>query len=73
VSTDTDPQTSIPLRDESHFRAWLRVGARGRATGDWTAERREQLAVDLMAAAPRGEDGAFRLPFGTIYLVARRG
>ena len=45
--------------------------ARGRAhTASWPAERREQFARDLMAAAPRDADGAFWLPFGALYLTA---
>lgn len=70
VAVETDPTTVIPLADEAAFRAWLRVGARWRATAEWPADRREQFARDLMAAAPRDANGAFRLPFGTIYLAA---
>jgi SAM-dependent methyltransferase len=70
TALDTDPTTGIPLADEAAFRTWLRVGARGRATADWTNERREQFTADLMAASPRDDAGAFRLPFGTIYLTA---
>jgi SAM-dependent methyltransferase len=72
LETDADPATAIPLRDEVHFRTWLRVGARGRATADWDDERRDAFTRDLMAAAPRGDDGGYRLPFGCLYLVARR-
>ena len=70
VAVDSDPTTVIPLPDEATFRAWLRVGARGRATAGWSAQRREQFTHELMAAAPRDAAGAFRLPFGTIYLTA---
>ena len=71
VAVDSDPTTVIPLADEAAFRTWLRVRASARATSDWSADRREQFALDLMAAAPRDGTGAFRLPFGTIYLTAR--
>lgn len=71
VAVDSDPTTVIPLADEAAFHAWLRVGARGRATAGWSDERREQFARDLMAAAPRDAAGRFRLPFGTIYLTAQ--
>lgn len=71
VETAADPGSVILLRDEEHFRAWLRVGARGRATADWSDDRRAALARDLMAAAPRGPDGEYRLPFGSLYLTAR--
>jgi len=70
VGVDADPTTVIPLADETAFRTWLHVGAKGRATGGWSNERREDFARELMGAAPRDAGGAFRLPFGTIYLTA---
>jgi SAM-dependent methyltransferase len=72
VEVATDPTTAIPLADDDAFRTWLRVGARNRLTGSWSQERRESFARDLMAAAPRDEAGGYRLPFGAIYLTARR-
>lgn len=72
IHTAADPGIAIPLRDGEHFRTWLRVGARGRATGGWSRERFDSFAHDLMAAAPRSADGGYRLPFGAIYLVAVR-
>ncbi|MGH2401723.1 MAG: class I SAM-dependent methyltransferase [Candidatus Limnocylindria bacterium] len=72
VSTvEADPMTGIPLADEAAYRAWLRVGSRLQATSDWSDARREALARDLMAVTPRDAAGWFRLPFGSIYLVAR--
>ena len=73
VAVDADRTTAIPLADESAFRAWLRVGARGRATAGWSDERREEFTRELMGAAPRDAAGEFRLPFGTIYLAATNG
>jgi SAM-dependent methyltransferase len=73
IGVDTDPTTVIRLADEAAFFAWLRVGARGRATRDWDESRRTRFARDLMAATPRDGGGAFRLPFGTIYLTALNG
>lgn len=70
AAVEADPSTSIPLADEVAYRAWLRVGSRLQATTDWPIERREQFARDLISASPRGPDGGFRLPFGTIYLSA---
>lgn len=72
VAVHDDPTIVIPLADDDHYRTWLRVGARGRATADWTSERREELTRALMAASPRDEDGGYRLPFGALYLTARR-
>ena len=70
IETATDPTAAIPLADEAAFRTWLRVGARGRATRDWSAERREQFIRDLMAVAPRDAGGALRIPFGALFLRA---
>lgn len=72
VTVATDPAMGIPLADDEAFRTWLRVGARNRLTGSWPARRREAFARDLMAAAPRDGNGGYRLPFGAIYLTARR-
>ncbi len=71
VATAADPTTAIPLADDDAYRTWLRVGARGRATAEWTAERRDAFARDLMAASPRDAEGRYRLPFGALYLTAR--
>lgn len=70
VATDAD--VVIGLRDEAAFRRWLTVGSRGRATRGWTRERIESLTNDLLAATPRAADGGFAIPFGTLYLTARR-
>lgn len=72
VSTvEADPTTNIPLADEAAYRSFLRVGSRHEATSDWSGARRAALARDLMAATPRDSAGGYRLPFGSIYLVAR--
>jgi SAM-dependent methyltransferase len=73
VELANDPGMGIPLADDEAFRTWLRVGARNRLTGTWEPERREAFARDLMAAAPRDENGGYRLPFGAIYLTGVRG
>jgi SAM-dependent methyltransferase len=70
IETAADASAAIPLADEAAFRTWLRVGARGRATREWSAERREEFIRDLMAAAPRDAAGAFHLPFGALFLRA---
>ncbi len=72
VATAADPTTAISLADDDAYRTWLRVGARGRATAEWTAERRDVFARDLMAASPRDAEGRYRLPFGSLYLTASR-
>jgi hypothetical protein len=69
VTADADPTTAIPLADEAAFRAWLRVG---RMITDWSADRIAAFGSDLMAVSPRGRDGSFRIPFGSIHLTAWR-
>ena len=69
VAVDADPTTAIELADEAAFKTWLRVG---RITTDWSADRIDAYARDLMALSPRGADGSFRIPFGSILLTARR-
>lgn len=68
MKVDADPTTAILLGDEAAFRTWLRVG---RAVSGWSAERIDAFARDLMASQSSA-DGSFRIPFGTIYLTARR-
>lgn len=72
AATDADASVVIPLADDAQFRTWMGVGTRGRATAGWADEEREQLARELMAAAPRGPDGGYRIPFGALYVTATR-
>jgi SAM-dependent methyltransferase len=69
VATAADPTIDIRLADEAAFMTWLRVG---RVGTDWDADRLDAYARDLMAVAPRTADGAFSVPFGALYLTARR-
>lgn len=71
VDGEADPTTAIVLDDEAAYQTWLSVGARGRAT-DWDEARRDALVRDLAAVTPRDSAGRFRLPFGTLYLTARK-
>lgn len=73
LETAADPSTVISLEDEAHYRTWLRVGARGRATAGWVDEDRERFARELMAASPRTPEGGYRLPFGSLYASAWAG
>ena len=72
ASTAVDPTVAIRLEDEAAFRTWRNLGARGSATADWSEERHAALTEEMMAATPREEDGTFVMPFGAIYLVARK-
>lgn len=72
VETAADPTTGIPLADDDAFRTWLRVGARGRATASWSEEMRGEFSAALMESSPRTADGGYLLPFGSLYLTAKR-
>ena len=72
VETDADPSTAILLPDEAAYRLWRDIGARGSATSDFTPEQHHALTDEMLAVTPRAANGAFRIPFGTLYLTARR-
>jgi SAM-dependent methyltransferase len=72
VETDADPSTAIVLPDEAAFRLWRSIGSRGVATQDLTADQHRALTDEMLTATPRAPDGSFRIPFGAIYLTARR-
>lgn len=69
VDTAADATAVIPLADEAAFRTWLSVG---RTHTDWSPERVEAFGRDLMAVSPRALAGGYRVPFGSLYLSARR-
>lgn len=68
----SDPTITIRLADEARFREWRSLGARGEATRDWTPEQHEALTREMLAATPRDADGAYVMPFGAIFLTARK-
>ena len=70
VEADADPTTAIVLPDEAAFRTWRAIGARGPATEHDTEAEHEALTAEMLAVTPRDRGGAFRIPFGTLYLVA---
>lgn len=72
VRTDGDVGHAITLPDEDDFRTWRSIGSRGAATADWTPEQHDALTEEMLAATPRGEGGCLRIPFGVLYLTARR-
>lgn len=72
VETDADPSTAIVLPDDAAFRLWRSIGARGPATEDLGPDQHRALTDEMLAVTPRTEDGAFRIPFGAIYLTARK-
>lgn len=72
VETGADPSTAIELADEAAFRLWRGIGARGAITADYTPDQHRALTDEMLAVTPRTVDGAFRIPFGALYLTARR-
>lgn len=73
AATATDATVAIRLADEAAFRTWRHLGARGSATAGWSEARHAALTGEMMAATPRDRDNAFVMPFGAIYLSARKG
>jgi ubiquinone/menaquinone biosynthesis C-methylase UbiE len=72
VRTDADPHSVVGLADDEAFGRWMRTGSRSAATRAWSEEQFAAFCFDLAAITPRDADGAFAVPFGTIYLEARR-
>lgn len=72
VETDADPSTAIILTDAATFRTWRGIGSRTGRTADYTPEQHAALTEELLAATPREADGRLRIPFGAIYLTAKR-
>jgi SAM-dependent methyltransferase len=72
IETDADPGTAIVLADEATFRTWRAIGSQGPATAHYTAAQHDELTDAMLAVTPRAQDGTLRLPFGAIYLTARR-
>lgn len=72
VRTDADAGTVVRLADEAAFDHWMRTGSRSAATRTWGEERFAVFCAELAAITPRDASGAFAVPFGTIFLEARR-
>lgn len=72
LALDADPTIAIRLADEDEFRTWRSLGARGEATRDWTPEQHEALTREMLAVTPRDADGRYVMPFGALFLTARR-
>jgi SAM-dependent methyltransferase len=73
IETDADPGIAIALASDDDFDQWMATGSRGQLTGDWTAERQRALRNAMLAATPRDPQGRLRIPFGALYLTARKG
>ncbi|MDQ3690504.1 MAG: methyltransferase domain-containing protein [Chloroflexota bacterium] len=69
---DSDPTAAIVLRDKAAFRIWRQIGSRGAATIDLTADQHRDLTDEMLAVTPRDHRGILRIPFGALFLTARR-
>lgn len=72
IATASDPDTAIVLADDDAFRTWREIGLRSSATAALTDELQRTLTEEMLAATPRTADGQLRIPFGAMYLTARR-
>ena len=72
VVVEADPMTAILLPDEAAFRTWREIGFRNPATDHFSLAQHQALSDEMLAATPRTADGVLRIPFGAIYLTARR-
>lgn len=72
LQVETDRSHEIRLPEEDAFRAWRSIGSRGAATAGWSKEQHAVLTAEMLAVTPRGSDGSLRIPFGVLYLTARR-
>ncbi|MGH2445558.1 MAG: class I SAM-dependent methyltransferase [Candidatus Limnocylindria bacterium] len=72
VTADADPTTAIVLGDEDAFRTWREIGSRGAATAAFTPEHHRALTEEMLAATPRTPNGGLSIPFGALYVTARR-
>ena len=48
------------------------IGFRNPATEHFSPEEHRDLSEEMLATTPRTPDGVLRIPFGAIYLTARR-
>jgi len=72
VMADADAAHAIDLPDEEAFRIWRSIGSRGAATVSWSREQHEALTDEMLAVTPRRPGGGLQIPFGVLYLTARR-
>jgi SAM-dependent methyltransferase len=72
VRTAADPAMAIRLRNEGAFRLWRQIGSRGPATAGLSQGEHDALTAEMLAVTPREADGTFRIPFGALYLSARK-
>jgi SAM-dependent methyltransferase len=71
VDTTAEADHAVDFAHEGNFHDWMVIGARGTATATWTPEQRAAFEAELLALA-RTPAGGYRLPFGALFLTARR-
>lgn len=71
IHVEADPTTAVELPDEDRFRLWRRIGTQGAMAPSLTDAQHAELTQAMLEVTPRTDDGGFRIPFGTLYLVAR--
>jgi|GEM_PF-3928525 len=72
VVVEADSMTAILLPDEAAFRTWREIGFRNPVTEHFSPEQHRALSDEMLAATPREPDGTYVIPFGALYLTARR-
>ena len=72
IATEADPGHAITLPDEEAFGVWRSIGSRGAATAHWSPDQHAALTAEMLAVTPRDAHGSLRIPFGVLYLSARR-
>jgi ubiquinone/menaquinone biosynthesis C-methylase UbiE len=72
VETAADSSVAIRLPDDDAFRTWRHTGSRAGATAGFTEEQHDALTAEMLAVTPRDADGTLRIPFGALYLTARK-
>ena len=66
------PTWPSDFRTTRRFRTWRGIGSRDGVTARFTQEEHDALTDAMLAVTPRAPDGTLRIPFGAIYLTARR-
>jgi len=72
IQTAGEPDHALALPDHDRFGDWMAIGARRGATAGWTPAQRSRFERELLAALPADGNGGYRLPFGALFLSARR-
>lgn len=72
AEVEADPEAAIVLPDRDAFRLWREIGFCNPAADRLRGAERRKLTDAMLSITPVDPDGALRIPFGCLYLVARR-